>query len=460
MVGRRALGPDGYRNRGSVSPMGNLRRAAWLPGLCLAICLLGSDQPLRADEWTQFRGPNGQGVCASTDLPVTWSEHEGIVWKTPIPGRGWSSPVTLDGKIWVTTATENGHSLRAMCLAADTGKIGWNAEVFHPSHPQPVNAKNSYASPSPIVEPGRLYVHYGAMGTAGLDAATGKVLWRNQDLIINHGEGPGSSPVLFGNLLIVNCDGTDRQFVVALSKQTGRVVWQSKRSISVDQRRPDARKAFSTPALVEVAGGPQLISPAADEVNAFDPRTGAELWCVRYSGWSEVPVPLLDRDRVYVVTDFSRPQLWAIRLGGHGNVTNSNVLWKLPRQVGASASPVLAQGRLYDVTDQGVLSCISTETGKPVWQHRIGGTFSASLLQLGQFVYCISEQGKTTVIRPGDKYQEVATNVLDGRILATPAVCGRALLLRTDSHLYRIEATPTTATTSRAAEPKAGLGTN
>ncbi len=171
-------------------------------------------------------------------------------------------------------------------------------------------------------------------------------------------------------------------------------------------------------------------------------------------------MPLLDRDRVYVVTDFSRPQLWAIRLGGHGNVTNSNVLWKLPRQVGASASPVLAQGRLYDVTDQGVLSCISTETGKPVWQHRIGGTFSASLLQLGQFVYCISEQGKTTVIRPGDKYQEVATNVLDGRILATPAVCGRALLLRTDSHLYRIEATPTTATTSRAAEPKAGLGTN
>ena len=160
-------------------------------------------------------------------------------------------------------------------------------------------------------------------------------------------------------------------------------------------------------------------------------------------------MPLLDHDRVYVVTDFSAPQLWAIRLGGRGDVTHSNVLWKMPRQVGASASPVLAEGRVYDVTDQGVLSCISPETGRPIWQHRVGGTFSASLLSLGRYVYCVNEQGKTTVIRPGDHFQEVASNVLDGRILATPAVCGRALLLRTDSHLYRIEATPATATTSR-----------
>jgi len=432
-----------------------LRRA-----LGLGICLLWGVQPLPADEWTNFRGPNGQGRCGSTDLPVTWSEHEGIAWKTPIPGRGWSSPVTLDGNIWLTTATEGGHSLRALCLAANTGKVRWDVEVFHPANPQHINAKNSHASPSPIVEPGRLYVHFGAMGTACLDSASGKILWRNEDLVIDHGEGPGSSPIVFEDLLIVNCDGTDRQFVVALSKQTGQIEWKSKRSVSVDQKRPDMRKAFSTPALVEVAGKPQLISPAADEVNAFDPRTGTELWCVQYSGWSEVPVPLLDRDRVYVVTDFSRPQLWASRLGGRGDVTDSNVLWKLARQVGASASPVLAEGRIYDVTDQGVLSCISPETGRPLWQHRVGGTFSASVLSLGRLVYLFSEQGKTTVIRPGGKYEQVADNVLDGRILATPAVCGRALLLRTDSHLYRIQSTPPNATTSRLGEGKASVGTN
>jgi outer membrane protein assembly factor BamB len=440
--------------------MGNLRRVALVPVLGVGLWLLAATGSLRADEWTQFRGPNGQGRCASADLPVSWSEHEGIVWKTPIAGRGWSSPVTLNGKIWLTTATENGHSLRALCLAADTGKVRWDVEVFHPANPQHVNAKNSYASPSPIIEPERLYVHFGAMGTACLDSATGKVLWRNEDLIIDHGEGPGSSPFLFGKLLIVNCDGTDRQFVAALAKDTGRIVWQTKRSVSVEEKREDMRKAFSTPALIDLAGRLQLISTGADQAQAYDPLTGKELWRVHFSGFSDIPIPIVDRDRVYLMIDFIRPSLWAVRADGTGDVTDTHVLWKATRQIGASATPVLADGRIYEVTDQGVASCLSTETGRSLWQHRIGGTFSASVVALGRYVYFTSEQGKTTVIRPGDSFQEVASNVLDGRILATPAVCGRALLLRTDSHLYRIEATPATATTSRGPDAKASLGTN
>jgi outer membrane protein assembly factor BamB len=437
--------------------MGNLRRTT--AAFWAAICLFWNVS-LGAEDWTQFRGPNGQGHSARTDLPVTWSEHAGIVWKQAVPGRGWSSPVTLDNNVWLTTATENGHSLRVMCLAADTGQTRWDVEVFRPQNPSPINAKNSHASPSPVVEPGRLYVHFGSMGTACLDSRTGQVLWRNQSLIIDHGEGPGSSPILFNDLLIVNCDGTDRQFVVALSKQTGQIVWKAQRSVSVEQKRPDSRKAFATPALIEVAGQTQLVSPAADQVNAFDPLTGAELWHVRYSGWSEVPVPVVDRDRLYAVTDFSRPQLWAVRADGHGDVTNSHVQWKMMRQIGASASPVLADGKLYVVTDQGVVSCVTTDTGRPVWQHRVGGTFSASALDLGRFVYLFNEQGKATVIRPGDRYEEVASNVLDGRIMATPAVCGRALLIRTDTHLYRIEARPENTTTSRTSGPRTGLRTN
>jgi outer membrane protein assembly factor BamB len=448
--------------------MVKLRRIALEVGL--AICLVCVSLPIMAEEWTslpvkaegwtQFRGPNGQGRCASTDLPVSWSEHEGIVWKTLIPGRGWSSPVTLDGNIWLTTATESGHSLRALCLVAQTGKIRCDVEVFDPASPQHINAKNSHASPSPIIEPGRLYVHFGAMGTACLDPATGKVLWRNQDLIIDHGEGPGSSPILFGDLLIVNCDGTDRQFVVALSKKTGHIVWQTNRSVSVEQKREDMRKAFSTPAIIEVAGRPVLVSTGADQADAYEPLTGKELWHVHFSGFSDIPIPIVDHDRVYIVTDFIRPALWAVRADGKGDVTDSHVLWKATRQIGASASPVQVDKRIYEITDQGVASCLSTETGKPVWQHRVGGTFSASVLSLGRYVYFTNEQGKTTVIRPGDRYQEVASNQLDGRILATPTVCGRALLLRTDSHLYRIEATPATTTTSRTPEPKEGLGTN
>jgi outer membrane protein assembly factor BamB len=298
------------------------------------------------------------------------------------------------------------------------------------------------------------------MGTACLDPATGKVLWRNENLIIDHGEGPGSSPLLFGNLLIVNCDGTDRQFVAALAKETGRIVWQTKRSVSVDQKREDLRKAFSTPAMIDVAGRPQLVSTGADQAQAYDPLTGKEMWRVHFSGFSDIPIPIVDRDRVYLMIDFTCPSLWAVRADGRGDVTDTHVLWKVTRQIGASATPVLADGRIYEVTDQGVASCLATETGRSLWQHRIGGTFSASVLSLGRYVYFTSEQGKTTVIRPGDRYQEVASNELNGRILATPTVCGRALLLRTDSHLYRIEATPATATNSRAPESKNSLGTN
>jgi outer membrane protein assembly factor BamB len=456
MIGRRALSANSESSRESVSPMGKPRRIA---SILIAGFFCGATS-LPAADWTQFRGPNGQGQCPRTDLPVTWSEHEGIVWKTSIPGRGWSSPVTLEGSIWLTSAAESGHSLRALCLSTDTGETRWDVEVFRPEIPQHVNAKNTHASPSPVVEPGRLYVHFGAMGTACLDSGTGKVLWRNQDLIIDHGEGPGSSPILFRDLLIVNCDGTDHQFVVGLSKETGHVVWKTRRSVSVDWKRADMRKAFSTPVLVEVAGKPQLISTGADQVNAYDPMSGVEQWRVRFSGFSDVPIPVIDRDRVYIVTDFSRPALWAIRTGGQADVTESNVLWKLTRQVGASSSPVLAEGRLYDVTDQGVVSCISPETGRTEWQHRVGGTFSASVLYLGRYLYLTSEQGKTTVLRPGDKYQEVAANVLDGRILATPAICGRSLLLRTDTHLYRIEAGVGTATTSSAPDRRRTVGTN
>jgi len=424
-------------------------RATSFTFLTLAVFAAPLPRISAGDDWSQFRGPNGQGQSERTDLPLKWSEHEGIVWKTPIPGQGWSSPVILGHEIWLTTAVRDGHSLRAVCVDAVSGRVRHDVEVFTPSQPVPVNPKNTYASPSAVVEPGRVYVHFGAMGTACLSTETGAVLWRNEDLVIDHKEGPGSSPILFENLLIVSCDGQDRQFVAALDKKTGRIAWQTKRSIPV-LKRIDFRKAFSTPAVIQVAGQPQVVSTGADQVEAYDPRSGQEIWRVRYAGFSNVPVPIVDRDRVYVVTDFTQPHLWAIRADGHGEVTDTNVLWKLTRQVGASPSPVLHDGRLYLVTDQGVATCVAVATGKPVWQHRIGGTFSSSVVALGEFIYFCSEQGKTTVIRPGKEYQLVATNMLDGRLFATPAVTGRGLILRTDSHLYRIEERPAASATGRA----------
>lgn len=404
-------------------------------------------------EWSQFRGPDGQGRSAQAGLPVKWSEDSGIVWKVAVEGLGWSSPVFDDNQLWMTTATGKGRSLRAVCVRFDTGRIVHDIEVFAPGSPLRVNPKNSHASPSPVVEHGRVYVHFGAMGTACLSTETGRILWRNENLIVDHKEGPGSSPILFENLLIVNCDGQDRQFIAALDKQTGKPVWQTTRSVPFTVV-PDFRKAFSTPALIDVAGKPQLVSVGANQVNVLDPRTGREIWRVRYSGFSNVPVPIVGRDRIYIVTDFSRPQLWAIRTGGHGDVTGTHVDWKLTRQVGSSPSPVLFEGRLYLVSDHGVVTCVAADSGKTVWQHRIGGTFSASVVALGEHLYFASEQGKVTVLRPGDQFHAVATNELDGRIFATPVVVDRALVLRTDTHLYRVEANPAAAgnrkvTTSR-----------
>jgi hypothetical protein len=234
--------------------------------------------------------------------------------------------------------------------------------------------------------------------------------------------------------------------VAALDKRTGKPVWETKRSVPFHVQ-PDFRKAFSTPALIDVAGKTQLVSTGANQVNVYDPRTGRELWRVQYSGFSNIPVPLVDRERVYVVTDFIRPQLWAIRTDGHGDVTDTHVVWKLTRQVGSTPSPVLFKGRIYLVTDQGVATCVAAESGKVIWQRRLGGTFSASLVAIGEHIYFSSEQGKVTVIRPADDCQIVAVNELNGRIFATPTVVGRALILRTDTHLYRVEAS--SATVSR-----------
>jgi outer membrane protein assembly factor BamB len=396
------------------------------------------------EEWTQFRGPNGQGRSAQAGLPVKWREESGVVWKVAVEGLGWSSPVIEGNRVWITTATAQGHSLRAICARLDTGKIERDVEVFAPANPISVNPKNSHASPSPVVEHGRVYVHYGAMGTACLAAETGKVLWRNEDLVIDHKEGPGSSPILFEHLLIVNCDGQDRQFIAALDKERGKAVWKTTRSVPY-QVQADFRKAFSTPALIDVGGKPELVSTGANQCNVLDPRTGREIWRVQYTGFSNIPVPLIDNGRVFIVTDFIRPQLWAIRADGQGDITDTRVDWKLTRQVGSSPSPVLFRGRIYLVSDQGVATCVAVDSGRVIWQHRIGGTFSSSVVALGEHIYFSSEQGKTTVVRPGDEYRAVATNELNGRIFATPVVAGQALILRTDTHLYRVEASSATA---------------
>lgn len=411
--------------------------------MCIALAVLlwtlaAGDLMEGAGTWPQFRGPDGQGRSSARNLPLRWSENENLSWKTPIPGRGWSSPVVDQGEVWLTTATDGGKSLRAVAVNFADGRIRKNVALLHLEDPPTINPKNSYASPTPVVEEGMLYAHFGTFGTVCLDTKTSSIVWTNQDLRLDHKEGPGGSPILYGNLMIFHCDGMDVQYVAALNKRTGKLAWKTSRPSELPEN-PDYRKAYCTPLVVRAAGRDQLISPGADWVVAYDPATGEEIWRVRYQGFSNVPRPIAGDGRVFICTGYMKPQLWAIEPTGQGDITKSHVRWRLTQQVPANPSPLLVEDRIYLVSDQGIASCVDAGTGKVHWKERLGGNYSASPIYAAGRIYLCSEEGKTSVIEPGDTFKRLAENQLDGQIMATPAIVEPAILLRTDTHLYRIQ---------------------
>lgn len=415
-------------------------------------------------DWPQFRGPGGQGHSDATDLPLTWSETENVVWKTALPGRGWSSPVEQDGRIWMTTAIETpatpeqrakklaeapdpaglevvGHvSLRALCVDFATGRLIHDLEVFSVDNPDPVHSQNSFASPTPVIDAGRVYVHFGTYGTACLDAVTGETVWTNRELNCDHQNGPGSSPIIWQDLFIVHFDGIDVQYVVALDKATGRQVWKADRSGKMNPNGP-FRKAYSTPLIVEHAGQPMLISPGADWVYAYDPATGRELWRAHYGklGFSNAPRPVAGHGMVYISTCFMSPTMLAVRYDGQGDVTESHILWRNDRQAPKLPSPLLVGDDLYQVSDQGVATCLDARTGEVYWSQRLGGNFNASPLYADGRIYFFNRDGVTKVIAPGRKFQLLAENRLESAFYASPAVVEKSLVLRTERALYRIE---------------------
>lgn len=415
----------------------------WLGStILLLVCAGMATSGSAGDHWPQFRGPDGQGHAGPAAVPVEFGENQRLRWKTPLPGRGWSSPLVGEDAIWLTTAVEasTGQSLRALEVDAASGRLVREVEVFAIAQPDlpTLNLKNSFASPTGVLEPGRHYVHYGTMGTAAIDTGTGQVLWRNQDLRIDHKEGPGSSLVAWGRTLIVHCDGMDAQYVVALDKQTGQVVWKRERGASVDPN-PDLRKAYCTPLVIDTPAGEQLISPAADHVFSYDPATGRELWRFDYKGFSNVPRPLFGHGLVYLCTGYMKPELWAFRPEGSGVRSDSELAWRLTEQVPAIPSPILVGDELYMVSNNGVATCLDAHSGEMLWRERLGGDFSASPVVAGGLVYFSNEKGEVFVLRPGRTFELVATNQLDAPLMASPAVVNGALILRTETHLYRFQ---------------------
>lgn len=392
------------------------------------------------ETWPQFRGPQGSGISDAKALAVEWSETRNIRWKTPIEGRAWSSPVVWHEQIWLTNATPDGKELSALKIDRPSGKVLLNKVIFRIEEPQFCWSFNSYASSTPAIEEGRVYVHYGSHGTACLDTQSGEILWERQDLPCNHWRGAGSSPILFQNLLFIHFDGYDLQYVVALNKATGETVWKRDRTIDYGTTDGDAKKAYSTPLVIEVGGRPLLISTAAVGTIAYDAFTGDEVWSVWHGGMNAASPPQYGHGLLYLNTADGGLREFALRPEGVGDITATNIVWKQQQAMPSRCAPLLIDDLMFMVNESGILSCLEAMSGTLVWRRRLGGQFSASPVYAEGHIYLCSQDGDLPVIEAGREYRLLATNQLDDGCMATPAIAGKTLFIRTKKSLYAIEA--------------------
>lgn len=419
----------------------------------LPLLLLFMAPSLPAENWADFRGPTADGVVAGAPrgLPTEWDAERNVVWKTEVKGVAWSSPVVFNDQVWVTNATEDGLKMSAVCLDRDSGKILHDLLLFENETVEPLgNAINGYGSPSPVIDEERVYIHFGSYGTAAISTKTGKEIWRRTDLPCRHFRGPGSSPMLYGDLLILTMDGIDVQYITALDGKTGKTVWKTDRSTKWDDIEPggkirgdgDFRKAYTTPTVTKVGDKDVLISPGAKSCFAYEPKTGKELWHFTYKGFSNASRTVVAGGHAFVNTGYGKPHLIAIKLDpkASGDITESHTSWNVIKRVPKRSSPIIVGKQLYMTTDEGILSCLDIATGDEIWSDRLKGHFSSSPIFADGKLYFFSQMGDCFVIKPGDSFELVATNRIDETgFMASPAVAGKAIFARSKTHVMRLE---------------------
>lgn len=387
-----------------------------------------------SEDWSQFRGPNSDGHVRNDSVPEKWSDTENVVWKVSIPGLGWSSPVIVDGRIYLTTAVPEGEglSLRTLCLKSDDGSVIWDKEIRRVDKAPSIHTKNSHASPTPIVDGESLFVHFGALGTARLKKKDGELEWFSNELDYPPLHGSGGSPFLADGKLVVVCDGSVKPFVAALDASSGKVAWKTFRSV-------EARisHSFVTPIVAEVDGKKQVLAPGPDHFAAYDLETGKELWIVKAPGWSVVPQPTVAFGMVFYNHDYDNPELMAVKLGGQGDVTDTHVVWRMKRGAPSTPTPVLVGEDLFFVSDNGIASCVNAKTGERYWMERLGGDFSASPLHIEGKILFLDENGKATWVKAAREFEILGKNEVSGKTLATPGFDKKAMYLRTDEFLIK-----------------------
>jgi outer membrane protein assembly factor BamB len=396
--------------------------------------------------WTHLRGDHLDGHASVEHYPVKFSEGENILWKTPIEGLAWSSPVVWGNQIWLSTATRNGEKMGAVCIDYATGRILREMTLFEPQVIQRIHATNSYATSTPAIEKGRVYIHYGTYGTACINTDDFSVVWTRTDMNCEHMQGAASSLFLYENMLIVHIEGTDVQYIAALDKTSGETIWRTDRPREFyEDIAPVYKKAYATPIVVTVEGRDQLISNGAQMCFAYDVHTGEELWSVWYGYDSTVGMPLEYGGLVFFNSGWifeenvpNYVKFFAVDPKGRGDITKTHVKWQSSVDIPQISTPVIVDGRIYMIHERGALTCVDALTGEVIWKNQLRGQFNASPIYAGGNIYIPEVRGTVYVIKPGDSFQLVTENKFEETIKATPAYVGGNIILRTENNLYRI----------------------
>ena len=410
--------------------------------------LSGSEKASSQDRnWTQFRGSNLNGIAAAENIPLKWDESS-IKWKTQIHDNGYSSPVVYNNQIWVTTAKPDGKELYAVCIDFQTGEIMYDIKVFTPGEVEGKHSLNTYASPTPCIENGFVYVHYGSMGTACINTANGSIVWKRNDFKCKHVQGPASSPVIYKNLLVLHFEGTDVRYIVALDKSNGKLIWRSDRPAEPYEPLTEiGRKAYTTPIIINVKGTDMLISNGSAVCIAYDPNTGREIWRVVNGAESTIAMPFTEKGVVFWYAGYmvagdgtNYTELMAVNPDGAGDITATNVIWKKRDELSRNQclTPVIKDGLIYTVNTRNILMCLDAATGEEIWSAHMTSNYDASPIYVNGNIWFFSVKGEALAIKAGRKFEVVAKNQMDSGIWATPAVLRSSVILRTQKYLYRI----------------------
>jgi len=415
--------------------------------LCLGIVIsLSGILSGQGSNWSHFRGSNLNGMAASGNLPVNWNDSLNILWKTEVSGKGWSSPVVWGDQIWITSATPEGTEMYALCYSLRSGREIFKIKLFQQDKIYGKHDLNTYATPTPCIEQGFVYVHFGTTGTACLNTSDGSVVWKRSDLNCEHVQGPASSPVIYKNMLILHLEGTDVQYIAALDKTTGKTIWKTDRPRELyDKLQPIGKKAYITPIVISVNGKDLLISNGSAVCIAYDVKTGKEVWRVVQGEDSTIAMPFFENGLVYFYTSFVTErdgkqycELFAVDPSGSGDVTSSHIVWRLREPILQLLTPLIKDGLIYSINTKNQLRCLEAKTGKIVYTQKMTGRYNSSPVYSNGLIYFTSLSGETTVVREGRKYELAAKNKLKGEIQATPAITGDRLIMRTSSGLYCI----------------------